>query len=198
MSPPTLKTPMLRIELVPASCRYANLRALFMRRDDWTRIELALARQNFSRCRYCGDPVKFPPQMHEVWTFDDRTSVQTFTGFELLCSPCHEVKHIGLAFAKGRATVATTHFAKVSKQSFEWAKAHVLDAFQAWEVRSARAWTTDLSRLGAETFRDVGMLFDLAFAAECEANKCCTDPQRHRLQFMAAPSSLVPAQEENH
>jgi hypothetical protein len=84
-------------------------------------------------------------EAHERWEYDTDTRVQRLVGLIALCPSCHEVKHIGRAFAVGRGVQAVKHLRKVNGWS-EQECADYLDAARAeWEERSRHEWTLDIS-----------------------------------------------------
>ncbi len=58
---------------------------------------------------------------------------------------CHEVKHIGLAGARGRAEIAVKHLAQVNEWDLEAACLHVDSCFEVWSQRSEHQWQLDIS-----------------------------------------------------
>jgi hypothetical protein len=102
--PPVVVPPArLTIELVPKTSWYHNVHALT---DElgWDRIRRQVYRQADYRCEICGGKgPEHPVECHEVWRYDDRTSVQMLVRMIALCPACHQVKHIGLANVHGRA-----------------------------------------------------------------------------------------------
>jgi hypothetical protein len=143
----------LTIELVPKPCWGKNARAL-VSPEAWREIQRAVLAEAAGRCRVCGwpaGPVSYRPhfECHEIWRYDDWRGVQTLEGFVAVCRFCHEVKHIGLTQSKGRYAAAIAHLAKVNGWSKDEARRYADDCFAAYERRSRRAWTQDLTVLYA-------------------------------------------------
>lgn len=194
----------MAIELVPETCRYANL-ANLMAPVSWQRIRDSMVRSCDGRCEVCGVPDAGgldALELHEVWAFDDVATLQTLTGFQPLCPACHEVKHIGLAFDRGRARAAIEHLCAVNLWTLPAALNYLDDVFIQWTLRSAtEGWRADMRMamgLGFALRSSHSQLNDIAFNAEILANKRASDPARRRLQSRTPPASLVPAHRENH
>lgn len=137
----------ISIELVPSSSWGANLRSIltgkgwdFLRQREYDRAG--------SVCEICGGKGrKHPVECHEVWVYSDHKHLQKLVGLEVLCPPCHEVRHIGRALAVGRGEIAFKHLAKINGWTLEQVEEHVEAAMKKWHERSRFAWKLDISWL---------------------------------------------------
>jgi len=137
----------LLVELVPQSSWGSNLRSELPRKD-WDRLRRAQYAKAGNLCEVCGGKGRrHPVECHEIWSYDDKNHVQTLDGLIALCPGCHEVKHLGLAGARGRTPEALRHLAKVNGWTHEQALHHAAEAFVLWDQRSRHPWTLDLTWL---------------------------------------------------
>ena len=137
----------LTIELVPSSSWFNNVRAITTA-SQWNLIKSKVSSQSYNICEICGGiGPKHPVECHEIWSFDDKNSIQKLDGMIALCPDCHMVKHIGLAEIMGKKQKALKHFMKINKVSFKIAEKCIEDAFKLWTKRSKNNWTLDLSIL---------------------------------------------------
>lgn len=148
-SPATPHAPALRltIELVPATCWYANLRDV-LSQAAWDHVRQAVYAASDNRCAVCGAR---PRQLHchEVWDYDDATHVQRLAGFLALCRMCHHVKHIGHAgilASQGKLDLerVIAHFCRVNHCDRATYQEHYRSALATWKERSRYDWVTDL------------------------------------------------------
>jgi len=136
----------LRIELVPSTSWYNNLRKV-LPKSDWDKIRKKAYAKYEYRCGICGAKGRF--NCHEVWEYDDKKHIQKFLGFIVLCGMCHHVKHIGLAgilTSEGKLDYETVveHFMKVNNCDEKTFKEHKESAFDEWRKRSQHEWHVDL------------------------------------------------------
>lgn len=137
----------LSIELVPSTCWYSNVRSN-VTDETWTRLQRITFEHASHACEICGGRgTKHPVEAHETWAYDDHRMIQRLTGLIGLCPRCHEVKHIGLAIARGRSEPAMTWLAAVNQISANHALAYVQRALQIHEIRSRFQWQLDVSIL---------------------------------------------------
>jgi hypothetical protein len=141
--------PRLTIELVPKTCWFSNVHRQ-VSRQDWDRLRSQVYERAGRHCEVCGGRgSRHPVECHEIWEYDEASSVQRLLGMVALCPPCHEVKHIGLAGLKGRGNVAREHLAEVNGWTSGVAAQYVEEAFAVWRQRSSRTWSLDVSALAA-------------------------------------------------
>jgi 5-methylcytosine-specific restriction endonuclease McrA len=141
----------LTAELVPKTAWNKSLSELLPRKA-WNGIRENIIRDNGKKCQICGETEGLM-SLHEIWSYDDLKHVQKLDGFILLCSLCHNVKHIGLAgiLAKqGKLDFnrVIKHFCSVNGCSEKEFKEHVKDAFAIWRERSQYQWTQDFGKYG--------------------------------------------------
>jgi hypothetical protein len=136
----------LKIELVPSTSWYNNLRN-YMSKDDWDKIrKQTYAKYNY-RCGICGGKGRL--NCHEVWEYDDKNNIQKLVDFIALCDLCHHVKHIGFVSILARRgeldyEEVVNHFMKVNgcdRATFEKYRRKV---FTKWRERSMHKWEMDL------------------------------------------------------
>lgn len=145
--------PKLTIELVPKSQWFTNLRSE-LTKGQWDRLRKACYKRAGYRCEVCGGVgPKHPVECHEIWDFDDERQIQRLDGLIALCPSCHQVKHIGFAFKRGKGDQVLAHLAKVNGWSLDQAAEYAAYAFLQWKVRSSLKYTLDLDWLeGAEQY----------------------------------------------
>ena len=137
----------LKIELVPSTAFYKNLREV-LKKEDWDTLRRESYRKAKYKCEICGGKgEKHPVECHEIWTYDDKKHIQKLEGLISLCPACHEVKHMGLAYIRNRGDIAKDHFKKINKlQDYEASK-YIDKAFKKHKERSKYEWNLDLSFL---------------------------------------------------
>lgn len=131
----------LKIELVPETSWYKNLRK-YMKEKDWDRIRKQTYANYGHRCGICGAEGRL--NCHEIWEYDDKKHIQKLVGFIALCDMCHHVKHIGLAAELGLYDRVVEHFMKVNNCDAKTFKEHEKEAFEQWKERSKHEWQIDL------------------------------------------------------
>jgi len=139
--------PRLVAELVPSSTWGWNLRSLLTAKG-WEIVRQKVYEKAGFVCSICGGKGhKHPVECHERWEYDDAKRVQKLVGLESLCPSCHEVRHIGRAFAVGRGPKAMTHMMKVNSWTLDQVEKHIEEAMTIWNSRKG-VWKLDLSWLG--------------------------------------------------
>ncbi len=142
----------LFVDLVPASCWFTNVRSC-VAPGDWERLRRPVLGRTGYRCEACGRGEDRHPdigrwlEVHERWTYDEASGVQTLRRLVCLCSDCHLVTHFGYATVQGRDDEALAHLCTVNTWTREQALAHIADAARVWEQRSTRTWKLDLGIL---------------------------------------------------
>jgi hypothetical protein len=139
---------LLRVELVPKTSWYADLREL-LDEDTWQRISSEVAQRAGDRCEICGGrgPRHRPVECHELWRYDERVRVQALVRIVALCPACHTVQHMGFANMHGGGTQARAHLARVNGWSLARTDAHIAEAFRLWAQRNQGPWILDLEGL---------------------------------------------------
>ncbi|WP_306368152.1 DUF5710 domain-containing protein [Nocardiopsis sp. CC223A] len=140
----------LFVDLVPTTCWFTNVRSC-VSQQDWERLRRMVVNRAGRVCEICGASADRAAQrwleVHERWTFDERSRTQTLRRLICVCTPCHTVTHFGLAQVKGLATQAMAHLIAVTGASPTAARHHVDEAFALWEHRSRTVWDLDLGML---------------------------------------------------
>jgi hypothetical protein len=144
----------LTIDLVPNSSRQADVRAL-MDEATWDRLRGEVSRQAGHRCEVCGaSGAEVPVECHEVWSYDERTRVQTLLRMMALCPDCHQVKHMGSAAVPATSAPARAHLERVNGWMRLQTEAYISEAFREWQQRSQGPWTLDLEGLRPYLLRE--------------------------------------------
>lgn len=139
----------LRVELVPRTCWYSNVRSN-VSAAEWNICKRLVRDRSGDRCEICGGRGRrWPVECHEVWEYDvdGEVPVQRLLGLVALCPACHEVKHIGRAEAIGRLRPAKAHLKHVNGWTEQEVDHHLDWAFAVWDARSALDWKLDISYL---------------------------------------------------
>ena len=145
--------PSLTVELVPATCWYANVRSN-VPAAEWDALRRAVYRRANYRCEVCGaQGSAHPVECHEVWHYDDVAKVQRLVRLIALCPACHQVKHIGLASVQGKLDQALRHLAKVNGWTASQSRAYVEEVFAVWAKRSEHEWQLDTSLLETPEYK---------------------------------------------
>ena len=136
----------LKIELVPQTSWYSNLRSNIST-SDWDKLRKQVYSQYQNVCGICGSQGRL--DCHENWEYDDKKHVQKLRGFIALCDICHHVKHIGYAgilAQQGKLDFEKVidHFMKVNNCDKTTFKAFHEEAFAQWRERSLHQWKVDL------------------------------------------------------
>ncbi len=133
----------LSVELVPKTCWFSNVRAL-VSREVWDRLRKETYRKAGYVCEVCG--AKGRLECHEVWEYDDKNKLQILRDLVALCPSCHEVKHFGLATARGRDKTARRHLAKINGWTDQEVDDYLAEVWQVWHERSAHDWKLVVAR----------------------------------------------------
>lgn len=138
---------MLTVELVPETAWWSNVRSN-VTRGEWEKCKNFVKERSGSKCEICGGVgTRYPVDCHEIWSYDEETGVQKLEGLIALCPPCHEVKHLGRAFATGNAVRALMHLSQVNGWGAPMVEAYAERVFKVWERRSQMQWKLDISYL---------------------------------------------------
>lgn len=135
----------LDFEFVPEECWGYSLYHL-LSKEDWDKVRKDAYRRAGYRCCICG--AKGVLEAHEKWRYDDARALQTLEDVLALCRRCHEVKHISLAYQRGRGADAEEWFEQVNGCSQSEFHEALGKTNEAYLVRNkTEGWTTDLSWL---------------------------------------------------
>jgi len=139
----------LRIELVPTSCWYSNVRSI-VKKNQWNRIRKEVYAKAAFLCEVCGEKgSSHPVECHEVWIYEQEISTQRLGSFQSLCPSCHEVKHMGLARLKGNGEKALNRFVKINKLDKVTSGKILSAVIKQWQIRSRMKWKIDVELLKA-------------------------------------------------
>jgi len=135
----------LTIDLVPASVWHTNVRTL-LPSHTWDQIRHKAYTLAGHICEICGGVgPDHPVECHEVWNYNDTTSVQTLVGFLSLCPACHQAKHFGLARVQGKDQEAKKHLMRINGMTKNAVDEYIFEEFVVWRKRSRAEWKTDIS-----------------------------------------------------
>lgn len=116
----TMRDLKLHIEAMPQDRFGKNLR-LIMGRARWDAFRSPILDEHNHKCDICGSSERL--QVHEKYLYNYKKKIQKLVGFEVVCSQCHMVKHIGLAYTlmtQGKLTTVEpliAHFMAVNECS---------------------------------------------------------------------------------
>ncbi len=137
----------LKIDLIPKTAWYHNLRKL-VGRYVWEKKITPKTKEHYgNKCGICGDQ-GHRLECHELWEYDDERHIQKLLGFIALCSYCHKVTHMGntkILAKQGYVDLEEVfkHFCAVNKCSMAEYKKHEKEAFGLWRERSQYEWQPD-------------------------------------------------------
>ena len=137
----------LKIELVPKTAHYTNLRKA-VTRSMWEKIAKEAKERQGNKCGICGDQ-GHRLYCHEIWEYDDSRFIYTLVGFISLCGYCHSVKHMGFTkIQAGQGLVdleaVIDHFCKVNDCTKAEYREHEKVVFAEYHARSQYEWEPDL------------------------------------------------------
>ena len=137
----------LKIELVPKTAHYTNLRNA-VTRSVWEKIAKETKERQGNKCGICGDQ-GHRLYCHEIWEYDDSRFIYTLVGFISLCGYCHSVKHMGFTkIQAGQGLVdleaVIDHFCKVNDCTKAEYREHEKVVFAEYHARSQYEWEPDL------------------------------------------------------
>lgn len=141
----------LEVELIPTTCHYSNVRTT-VKPKEWDKIRFITYEKAGNKCEICGQTgieqgYKHRVECHEIWKYDDKRKVQKLIGLIALCPVCHQVKHIGRAFAIGKQPEAFRQLEEVNEWNTKQVLEHVAEAFEINKERSQHNWKLDITYL---------------------------------------------------
>jgi hypothetical protein len=138
-------------ELVPQPV-WGRTLAKLLPKNKWSEIRKQELLRAKGKCEICCSPSRLA--CHEKWDYreEDGCHFQILAGFEILCSRCHALRHLGRSLAViGKNEKAlqklVEHFKKVNEIS-DFPAAETLfwksygSALKIWEERSKFTWET--------------------------------------------------------
>ena len=138
----------LKIDLVPKTAWYSNLRAKIPK-EEWDKIRKQSYADAKHKCAICSAKEKL--NCHEIWEYDDIKHIQKLNGFIALCDNCHMIKHIGFAEIQASKKLLNMgklikHFMDINKVNKKFFEDHYTKSFEVWKKRSKHKWETNLSK----------------------------------------------------
>jgi hypothetical protein len=127
----------LGIEPIPGGSTLASL-ANLLPPWQWDRVRRSVYQRAGYRCQACGREGML--HCHEVWQYNEETSIQWLRGFATLCKDCHDVKHILFNRDAARHKELMRHFAAVNHISPEEAEAYLEAACQRQLKLDQQGW----------------------------------------------------------
>jgi len=139
----------LKIELVPKTAQYANLRKV-VTRSVWEKIAKETKEQQGNKCGICGIQ-GYRLNCHEIWEYDDSNFIYALVGFISLCGYCHNVKHIGFTKIQAEQGLVDLeavigHFCQVNGCTKTEYYEHEKLAFLEYHARSQYKWKPDFGQ----------------------------------------------------
>ncbi len=151
-------------ELVPGPLWGRSAYRMLGRRAKWTKeIRPDALKKANNRCEVCGSNSE-RLICHDKWQYDDKRLIATLIGFEIHCSKCDLVTHIGHSanFVSESADEillsALNHLCKVNNCAPEAAQTAILDAFKKWEKRSKKSWVVQVAPKLIEQYPELAAL----------------------------------------
>jgi hypothetical protein len=141
----------LAVELVPTTCHYSNVRTT-LKTKEWDKIRFISYEKANNKCEICNQTgleqgYKHNVECHEIWKYDDKKKIQRLSGLISLCPLCHQVKHIGRAFAIGKQAEVFKHLEIVNNWNHKNVVQHIAEAFAINKERSKHTWILDIKIL---------------------------------------------------
>lgn len=141
----------LKIELIPKTCFYSNVRTLLPKKY-WDLLRRASYAKAEYKCEICGESGKdqgynHEVECHEIWDYDDTLKVQILTGLIALCPKCHQVKHFGRTSAIGLQAEAFKRMERVNNWTHKECVTHLAESMVEWGERSLYKWRLDIGIL---------------------------------------------------
>jgi hypothetical protein len=135
----------LTIELVPETSWTNNVRKIVSTKQ-WDKIRKESYQKYNYKCGICNAEGRL--SCHEIWNYDEETHIQKLMGFIALCTPCHNIKHIGFSQIladEGKLDLnkLIEHFCKVNNCNLDTYADHHEMAFSTWRERSKHDWKID-------------------------------------------------------
>ena len=146
-----MKNPKLTIELIPSTCHFSNVRTTITKAQ-WDKLRFHSYEKANYVCEICGQTgieqgYKHKLECHEIWKYNDKTHTQKLVGLISLCPLCHQVKHIGRAFAIGKQADVFQQLETVNQWTHKDVVEHVAKAFEKNKERSKHQWILDIKIL---------------------------------------------------
>lgn len=148
-----LRTPQtlirLRPKLIPSPLWGVSAYRLLGRNKHWKLIRADVLEAAGDKCEICGREKRPVRQVylicHELWDYNDKKRTATLIGFEIHCSLCDLVTHMGRARSVGKGEAALKQMCKVNGISRDAALELYNKAINVWEKRRARKWKVRVS-----------------------------------------------------
>ena len=149
-------------ELVPAPLWGRSAYRMLGGRVAWTkRIRPDALAKSGNRCDICGS-AEGRLICHDKWQYDDKVATATLVGFEIHCTNCDAVTHIGLAANLGNreevVMSAVAHLCKVNRCSEDEAVEILFAAMDLWNKRSQKKWKIKVAPPLVKTYPELAEL----------------------------------------
>lgn len=142
----------LFVDMIPSTSWYVNVRSA-VSPTDWYRVSQMVRRRAHWTCEACGfvadETARLLMDAHERFAYDEASGVQRLVRLICLCADCHGATHYGHSASIGEAATVLHHLQLVTGMTADQAEAHLRDAYELWQRRSAIQWTVDLSVIKA-------------------------------------------------
>lgn len=130
--------------LVPKPLWGKSAYQLFGKRALWKQMRgdaLEAAHHACEVCSFAPSPIHGDPlTCHEVWDYDDKRRTATLARFEIHCSKCDLVTHMGRTIAHGGLDAAIAQLCKVNRIGPQESKELFAAAMRVWKKRNTKKW----------------------------------------------------------
>jgi hypothetical protein len=145
----------LNVDLIPAS-NWGGSLANLLTASSWEAIRADVLQTTNGVCKICGLTNRGKSvDCHEIWEYhrplDGRMGIQKLIRILPVCTPCHDMFHLGLAAQKNRLPQTLARLAWANRWSEEEILLYQHYVMAKWEQRNALRWILDLSALDAST-----------------------------------------------
>lgn len=128
------------VDLIPSSSWFASLANLLTPRS-WK--ETRLPHVDFHKgCQDCGYGDRL--EAHELWSYDEDNQIQTLEDITVLCRLCHDTRHLGRAFIRGKFEETFNRLCKINRIYRHEREAYIDLVNETWERRSKLSWQLDI------------------------------------------------------
>jgi RNA polymerase sigma-70 factor, ECF subfamily len=129
----------LRPEPLPKALWGHSAYQMLRRGAQWKQIRRDFLAAAENRCAACGVN-NGPLSCQGTWTYDDRDTVATLTGFAIFCPGCAAATNIGRTIRHGRGADALGQLSRVNGMTLAEAQRLSKAAMKSWKERNGKQW----------------------------------------------------------